>query len=204
MLRGKNFICLSKYKCNEYGKGVPQLSNKSKESSNLWTIKGLAANGPDPNLKEKLMLFGQFIGDWEIEDRYTKADGTVVNMKGEVHFRWILDGKAIQDVWMGCPEGSQKIIIFGTTIRFYNPKIDAWHSTWISPIKNIVQTFIARKVNEDIILEGKTEEGNPLKWIFSQITPNSFRWHSEETQDKGQTWKITEEMQIRKVGLNTK
>lgn len=164
------------------------------ESNNLWAIKGLAANGPDPNLEEKLMLFKQFIGDWEIEEHYTEADGTVVNMKGEVHFRWILDGKAIQDVWMGCPEGSQKIVIFGTTIRFYDPKIDAWYSTWISPIKNIVQTFVAQKFNE-----GKTAEGYPLKWIFSQITPNSFRWHSEETQDKGKTWKITEEMQIRKI-----
>ena len=68
------------------------------------------------------------------------------------------NGKAIQDVWMGCREGSQKIIIFGTTIRFY-PKIDAWYSTWISPIKNVIQTFVARKVNEDIIVEGKTTEG---------------------------------------------
>jgi hypothetical protein len=178
------------------------MNKKSMEPNNLWTIKGLAANGPDPNLKEKMMLFGQFIGDWEIEDHYTKADGTEVNMKGEVHFRWILDGKAIQDVWMGCPRGSQKNIIFGTTIRFYNPKIEAWYSTWISPIKNIVQTFVARKVNEDIILEGKTAKGYPLKWIFSQITPNSFRWHSEETQDEGKTWKLTEEMQIKKIGID--
>ena len=178
------------------------MNQKSPESSNLWIIIGLGANGPDPNLKEKLMLFGQFIGDWEIEDHYTKADRTVVNMKGEAHFRWILDGKAIQDVWMGCPEGSQKNIIFGTTIRFYDPKFNAWYSTWISPIKNIGQTFIARKVNEDIILEGKTAERYPLKWVFSQITPKSFRWHSEETQDKGKTWKITEEMQIRKAGID--
>ena len=50
------------------------MNQKSPESSNLWIIIGLGANGPDPNLKEKLMLFGQFIGDWEIEDHYTKAD----------------------------------------------------------------------------------------------------------------------------------
>jgi hypothetical protein len=66
------------------------------------------------------------------------------------------------------------MIIYGTTIRFYDPKIDAWRDTWISPIKNLVQTFIARKVNEDIVLEGKTTEGYPLKWIFSQIKPKSF------------------------------
>ena len=146
------------------------------------------------------MLFGQFVGDWDIiEDRYTQEDGTEVKLKGEVNFGWILGGTAIQDVWMGHKENSQRMILFGTTIRFYDPKIDAWRSTWLSPIKGIVQTFIARKVNDEIVLEGKTIEGYPLKWIFSQITPQSFRWHSEETRDNGKTWQLTEEMQIRKV-----
>ena len=49
-------------------------------------------------------------------------------MKGEVHFGWILDGTAIQDVWMGGHVGSQEVTLFGTTIRFYDPKIDAWEA----------------------------------------------------------------------------
>jgi hypothetical protein len=182
-----------------------QMVTKSKESSNVWTIKGLGAVGPDPNLEEKLMLFGQFVGDWDIvEARYTQADGTEIKLKGEVHFGWILGGRAIQDVWMGYRENSQRFILFGTTIRFYDSKIDAWRSTWLSPIKGIVQTFIARKINDEIVLEGKTIEGYPEKWIFSQITPQSFRWHSEETHDNGKTWQLTEEMQIRKVDATRK
>ena len=103
--------------------------NGSKESKN-WVIKGLAADGPDMDLKEKLMLFGQFVGDWDIvECRYTQADGTEVKMSGEVHFRWILGGTAIQDVWMGSRKDSQTVTLFGATIRFYDPKIDAWRST---------------------------------------------------------------------------
>ena len=176
------------------------MDNKTIESNNVGAIKGLWANGPDPSLEQKLMLFGQFVGDWDIiEARYIQADGTWVKMKGEVHFGWILDGTAIQDVWMGCRDGSQKVILFGTTIRFYDPKIDAWRSTWLSPIKGLVQTFIAQKVNNEIVLEGKTIEGYPEKWIFSQITNQSFRWHSEETHDNGKTWLLTEEMEIRKV-----
>ncbi len=34
------------------------------------------------------------------------------------------------------------------------------------------------------------------------MEPNNFRWHSEGTQDKGKTWNITEEMQIRKTGID--
>jgi hypothetical protein len=96
-------------------------------------------------------------------------------------------------------EKAKKVTLFGTTIRFYDKKIDAWRSTWLSPIKGVVQTFIARKVNEEIVLESKTAEGYPEKWIFSEITSNSFRWHAEETQDNGKTWALTEEMQIRKA-----
>ncbi len=166
-----------------------------------WSINGLAADGPDPSMKEKLMLFGQFVGDWDIlEARYIEAGGTEVRMKGEIHFGWILSGTAVQDVWMGRNEGSKKMTLFGTTVRFYDPKIDAWRSTWISPIKGLVKTFIARKVGDEIVLEGRTTKGCPEKWIFSEITPRSFRWHSEETHDNGKTWVLTEEMQIRRVG----
>ncbi len=166
----------------------------------VWEIKGLGANGPNPSHKEKLRLFGQFVGDWDIiEDRYWQADGTEIKLKGEVHFGWILGGTAVQDVWSGNQEGSKKITLHGTTVRFYDPKIDAWRSTWLSPIKGLVRTFIGRRVNDEIVLESTTPGGYPEKWIFSQITPQSFRWHSEETHDGGKTWLLTEEMQIRKT-----
>jgi hypothetical protein len=146
------------------------------------------------------MLFGQFVGDWNIvEARYLEANGTWVKMKGEVHFGWILGGIAIQDVWLGCVEGSQEVTLFGTTIRFYDSKVDAWRSAWLSPLKGLVQTFIASKVNDEIVLEEQTTVGYPEKWIFSQITRRSFRRHSVETHDNGKTWLLTEEMQIQKV-----
>ncbi len=166
-----------------------------------WSIKGLGATGPDPSTGEKMMLFGQFVGDWDIVQAwYRQPDGTLVKMRGEVHFGWILGGTAIQDVWMGCQEGSQKVTLYGTTVRFYDSKIDAWRSTWISPFKGLVKTFIARKVGDEIVLEGRTVEGHPEKWIFSEITRDSFRWRSEETRDGGKTWLLTEEMHIRRAG----
>jgi hypothetical protein len=171
---------------------------KLRKSQGDWRIEGLGATGPHRELEEKLALFGQFVGDWDIvEARYPQPDGTEVKRKGEVHFGWILDGRAVQDVWMTVDDDANRAV-HGTTVRFYDPKIDAWHSIWISPVKGLVQTFIARKVKDEIVLEGKTPDGDPEKWIFSHITPNSFRWRSEETHDHGRTWVLTEEMQIRK------
>jgi hypothetical protein len=170
------------------------------KSSNGWSIKGLEATGPDPDLKEKLMLFGQFVGDWAIiKARYLQSDGTWASFRGEVHFGWILGGTAVQDVWIGCPEGSEKLGLYGTTVRFYDSEIDAWRSTWLSPLRGYVQTFIARKIVDEIVLEEKNPRDCPTKWIFSDITPESFRWHAEESHDSGKTWMLTEEMHIIKV-----
>jgi hypothetical protein len=165
-----------------------------------WQIIGLAADAPFPAQKEKLALFGQFIGDWAIvEARYPQAHGTPLTRRGEVHFGWILDGRAVQDVWMAYDNKEGRAVPIGTTIRFYDPKIDAWHSVWLNPVGSYLQQFLARKVGEEIVLEGKTvEDGFPERWIFSDITPDSFRWHAEETHDGGKTWILTEEMQIRR------
>jgi hypothetical protein len=171
------------------------MTEKSTDSN--AAIKGLGALYPDPNLKEKLMLFGQFVGDWEIVDaRYLKADGNWAEMRGEVHFGWILGGTAIQDVWMGHLLGEEKLGMFGTTIRFYDQKIDAWRSTWLSPLRGIVQLFFGRKVGSKIILELQNSNGYPERWIFSDITSKSFRWYAEETHDNNKTWQLTEEMNI--------
>jgi hypothetical protein len=160
----------------------------------------LGATDPDPDLKDELMLFGQFVGDWIIAKvRYLQSDGTWASFRGEVHFGWILGGTAVQDIWIGYPEGSEKMGLYGTTIRFYDSEIHAWRSTWLSPLRGYVQTFIARKIGDDIVLEEKNPIHCPTKWIFSDITPKFFRWHAEESHDSGKTWMRTVEMQIRKV-----
>jgi len=145
------------------------------------------------------MLFGQFVGDWDIVRVQSPSPGDVAFKKGgEVHFGWILDGRAVQDVWMTFDEESNRATPVGTTIRVYDPSIDAWQSTWISAIHRSVQTFVARRVGEEIVLEGTTKEGRPEHWIFSEIKAGSFRWHSEESSDGGRTWVLTEEMRIRR------
>jgi hypothetical protein len=62
----------------------------------------------------------------------------------------------------------------------------------------VIQILLARKIEENIVLEGKTPEGYPEKWIFSEIKPNSFKWHSVESHDEGKTWMLTEEMDLKR------
>ena len=174
------------------------------KSSGGGSIKGLLSDGPYAEFKDKLMLFGQFVGDWDIVSvRSPSPSGVAFKAGGEVHFGWILEGRAVQDVWMTYDEKTKRPIPVGTTIRVYDPSIDAWQSTWISAFRRSVQTFVARQVGEEIVLESTTNDGNPERWIFSEIKPESFRWHSEETHDKGNTWVLTEEMRIRRRNSRT-
>ena len=179
------------------------LSN-AKKSTHHAAIKGLVTESPNPELREKLMLFGQFIGDWEIESEWYLPDGSIPKGKGEIHFGWILNGTAIQDIWSGRvdnPPPGFPSEGFGTTIRFYDPKIDALRIIWIAPVGSIVQTFEARSVGEEIVLEGKTPDGKyPERWILSEIRSQSFSWRSVESHDDGKTWQVTQKVWARRAG----
>ena len=170
-----------------------------------WRLEGLGATGPDPDLKDELMLFGQFVGDWAIvESRSLEEDGHWTSRTGELHWRWILDGKAVQDVWMYHDEGSHRLVPSGTTLRFYDPEEHAWRSTWIAPRYHDVGKFLGRKVGEEIVLElqeeSKREGEGDLKWIFFDIRPDSFRWRAEESEDGGGAWVVKQEMRLERLG----
>ena len=104
----------------------------------------------------------------------------------------------MQDTFTSNDEKTGKETPWGTTVRFYDPKIEAWRSTWNSPQQGAVKTFIGRKVGDEIVLERKTEEGFLSHWVFYDTMPNSFRWRAEESRDDGKTWTIRELMRIRR------
>ena len=164
-----------------------------------WRIEGLGAEAAEASLREQLDLFGRFVGDWEITEwRNQEADGRWTTGRGEIHWRWILDGRAVQDVWSVVDEATARAVPLGTTIRFYDPSIEAWQSVWISPTNHAVRTFIGREVGGEIVLEGKNRQGTPLRWIFFDMRPDSFRWRQEELRSPTSDWVISEEMRVRR------
>jgi hypothetical protein len=165
---------------------------------------GLVAAGPVAGLEEKLRLYGQFVGQWEFDvvnypENAPKTTGT-----GEWNFAWVLDGRAVQDVWITPPRGKRDRSQsarggYGTTIRFYDPGIDAWRILWVDPIHANVQRFVARFRDGEIVQEETApEDGQPGRWVFSEITPVSFRWRSESSSDGGKTWRLQQEMRARR------
>lgn len=168
-----------------------------KPRENIPRIKLLESTGPDQKYKDELMLFGQFVGDWDIvECRFLKDNGTWGSTSGELHWGWILEGTALQDVWYGVAGDAHESTEMGTTVRFYDPAIKAWHSIWISPSQNTIRSFIGKKVGNEIVLSTEEPEGKLEHWIFYDISENSFRWRAEQSVDNGKSWTVREQMEI--------
>ena len=166
---------------------------------------GLAAGGPHVDYAAKLKLFGQFVGDWNVDFTVHGPNGSKQIVKAEWHFAWVLDGRAIQDVFIIPPRSDRKSSSwprhdYGTCLRFYDPSVDCWRVVWVSPVHGEILTFTARQVGEEIVLEGKDLDNTPMRWIFSNISANSFRWRRVHSTDGGATWELHKEMIVRRAG----
>jgi hypothetical protein len=159
----------------------------------------LLAPGPRAELAERLDLFGRFIGAWDLEWHGIGRGGDQVVVQGELHFAWILGGRAVQDVWcvpLEDDQAGQMRAFHGTTIRFYDPAISAWRSTWLNPVSGRVRRFVGHATDDGIVLDGVDVDPH-ARWRFMAITDNSFTWTSEESPD-GVTWSHSELMYARR------
>ena len=82
-------------------------------------------------IPEEFDFFGSLVGEWEIEWTDRLYDATPRRVKGEWIFSWVLDGTAIQDLFI-VPSRAERLINkqpdaeYGTTLRIFNPKTSAW------------------------------------------------------------------------------
>jgi len=160
----------------------------------------LGADGPHPEHASQLMLYGQFVGAWEGRVVVTRRDGTSREESCEVFFGWVLEGRAIQDVWIGParrdrsdPARDARLDTYGTTIRVYDPERDLWEITWIDPNSQSYGRMTGKLQGDDIVQEYRDDDGTLWQWRFTDITSGSFRWIARESADEGATWQIRNE-----------
>ena len=160
----------------------------------------LQADRPAPPLADRLSLYSWLIGGWEMDAVRHLADGSTARGRGEILFGWVLDGRVIQDVWhVPGPAGSPPSL-FGTTLRIYDPAIDAWHIRWIDPIGQNHSQQVGRRDGDDIVQLGADAAGRAVRWRFTEITPASFHWIGEQSPDGGKSWVRIVEFFARRAG----
>jgi hypothetical protein len=163
----------------------------------------LAAPGRSAEIPESADVYGWLVGSWELECLHYR--GAPVTFQGEAHFAWTLEGRAVQDVWI-MPRVSARTAasgrennMYGTTLRVWDPSIQAWRISWKNPARAHFEEQIGRRSGADIVQVGARRDGTPTRWTFTEITPDSFHWLGEALQPDGRTWKLESEFRARRV-----
>jgi hypothetical protein len=153
----------------------------------------LHADGPDRDRADQLALYAWFVGHWNMDVTTLPEDGSTHRGHGEIHVGWVLQGRAIQDVWMiprlrDRTPGAEQLAgagnWYGTTLRIYDPAIDAWRILWNDPATNFFSQQIARAEGRNIVQTGPDPRGGTMRWTFADIEPDaSFHWYAERTMD---------------------
>ena len=150
-------------------------------------ITALCSNARNERIPEEYDFFGCLIGEWNIVWNDHLEDVKPRRVKGEWIFSRVLDGTAVQDLFI-VPSREERLIDkqpdaeYGTTLRIFNPKTMAWDIFYGCMGEAIRLT--ARKVGKEIILTENTTE--KMRYVFSDIVTSSFLWRKERMNENGE------------------
>lgn len=166
----------------------------------------LSAPGRAPEIPPSEDVYGWLAGSWELDVvHYKGEDVSGRRWKGEAHFAWVLEGRAVQDVWImpraagRSPGDDRSMNMYGTTLRSWDPSIQAWRIAWTNPVHNHREQQIGRRIGDDIVQIGTRADGTVTRWRFTEITPDSFHWIGEALGPDGQAWQLEGEFLARRM-----
>lgn len=199
------FAALTMTSISRKGSVAKNMSNPQEQSySSLLQV--LESPARSNELTDKEDIYGWLIGAWEAAVYDYAEDGTAHESSGEWHFGRVLEGRAIQDVWIAPPRSrrsdktlSKQYNRYGTSLRVYDREIGAWRVTWFNPVTGVRNDLVSRRQGADIIQEGLAADGHKIRWSFKDITPTSFRWLGEYLESDGKTWRLQAEFRARRI-----
>jgi hypothetical protein len=165
----------------------------------------LTQQGRSSDISPEDDLYGFLVGSWQLDVVAYPDDGNVTQSTGEAHFARVLDGRAIQDVFINparsdrTPDSPQFANWFGTTFRYFDPAIRAWRVFWFNPDDGVRAQLIARRRGNQIVQDGHFPDGTPIRWTFSEITRDSCLWRGERLESDGKTWRLQVEFRARRL-----
>ncbi|HEX5220072.1 MAG TPA: hypothetical protein VFZ59_10940 [Verrucomicrobiae bacterium] len=166
----------------------------------------LAAPGRASDLPAQLDAYGWLVGSWDLEVFYYWAtDVSGQGIKGEMHAGWVLEGRAVQDVWImprrsdRTTQPDRRFNMYGTTLRVWDATIQGWRITWRNPAGDHHEEQIGRRVGKDIVQLGSRPDGTETRWKFVEITNDSFHWLGESLSPGSKNWKLEGEFRARRM-----
>jgi len=165
----------------------------------------LLAAGASPELGPAADDLDWLVGGWTGEVRDFDSGGRVRTATGEWWFAWVLDGRAMQDVWIvprrADRERPRTAALandrYGTTIRWFDRQGGLWRIAWFNPVSGAVNQLAGRRQGNRMILDGEAG-GRRIRWTFDDITPDSFFWKGESAAPD-ESWATEAEFRLRRI-----
>jgi hypothetical protein len=140
-------------------------------------------------------LFEFLIGSWDLEATLYNSAGQTQRRSGELHAVWVLEGRAIQDLFIfprradRASRGPTRGDRYATTIRTFDRMREAWRVDFINPAAPETSAqLIARRRGADIDMEGSLTDGTPIRWHYRSIASRSFHYTAEKLVDDSKPW----------------
>ena len=161
----------------------------------------LQAASPHTSLGDAQNTLGRVVGTWDVQYTDYLKDGTASHRTGQFIVAWVLDGRAVQDLWIVDPTAAGKEREVYTTLYYFEPKSRSWHATFVNPEQGSVLAFTGNAAgSERFVLESQDSTSKTTRWSFNDIRSDSFVWRDEQSSDGGKTWKLKSEYQMKRHG----
>jgi hypothetical protein len=156
-------------------------------------IETLIAREPHASLGAHADTYQRVIGSWQGELRSPLLGTSSSSV--EAHFAWVLEGRAIQDVWITPARSDRQsqpataLNWYGSTLRVFDPALEAWRTVWTDPSRQLRIELIGRRQGDDIVQLG-LRDGRPIRWTFSEIERDAFTWQGHALNVDGKTFDL--------------
>ncbi|MFC0403343.1 hypothetical protein [Paraburkholderia rhizosphaerae] len=168
-------------------------------------LTALSAPSRAADIDEADDVYGWLVGSWRMQVLHYRDDLRAAPLQGEIQFGWVLEGRAVQDVWIMPPReqrtGAHAAAhdMYGTTLRVWDPAVRAWRVTYLNPATGQRDELIGRRIGNAIVQIGTHANGTPIRWNFTDIGRDSFHWTGVALAPDGITWVLEAEFAAQRV-----
>jgi hypothetical protein len=168
-------------------------------------LNALSAPGRCTDIDDADDVYGWLVGSWRMQVLHYREDLRAAPLQGEIQFGWVLEGRAVQDVWIMPPReqrtGTRLAAhdMYCTTLRIWDPALRAWRVTYLNPATGQRDELIGRRIGAEIVQIGTHANGTPIRWNFTDISRDAFHWTGVALAPDGVTWKLEAEFAAQRV-----
>ena len=182
----------------------------------LWAFGGSALAGDSPLFSKGtgdapagVKQYGQFEGRWTCAPEYMDSEGNwqILDARPQWVWHYVLDGAAVQDVWLPDSEKSPPGAAKGTNLRVYDTENDEWDMVWTTETSGRFQHFTAKMIEGEIVMRGDIPAGqrpaHRARITFHNISHEHFDWKYEASSPNGGTqWQLFSSMSCQRDGAS--